>query len=376
MDFFKSFKIKRDFNTGGHRRGSIDTDDQPSNVSKVDYEFICPYVNHGPLLTDDFYEAAFELSDFLKKWNSHYSRGLQNNEAFLISQINGINGMKKLLNSLPRVADAAVPQKSQWYKLSNIEPAKDITIKEWHWCTDVVLFRYLRSYDYKVDVAFKMLLKTLAWRRMRNPSGITPDQVKPSLVNGMLYRRGYDFKGSPLIYFRPYNETPVDPEIHVLGIYYTIERATQTVLLSEGNDKVYAIIDLKDWSLSRIPSMELLIETVRALSEHFSDVLDEIIVVDSPMFINTVLQMVKCVLHPSTSNKISLKQRGESLNRYLKSRIPSSFLEITLGGSCDPSFNSDLYWDVEKSQFEEYQNKRTRWTDSNKDHFLRVEDEF
>ncbi|AFZ81356.1 hypothetical protein BEWA_007650 [Theileria equi strain WA] len=370
MDFFKSFKTKRDSNADNYKRGTVDTDKSSATNIEFNYESICPYVDHGPFLTDGFHESTFELKDFLKKWNKHYSKGLKDDEELIISQISGINGMKKLLSSLPHITDAAVPKKSKWSKLSNVEPAKDITINELYWCTDIVLFRYLRSYDYKVESAFKMLLKTLTWRRMRTPSDITPDTVKPSLVNGMLYRKGYDFRGSPLIYFRPYNETPVDPEIHILGIYYTIERATQTIRLSEGNDKVYAIIDLKDWSLSRIPSMELLIETVRALSDHYSDVLDEVIIVDSPMFINTVLQMVKCVLHQSTSNKILLKQRGDSLNQYLRQRIPLPFLEETLGGNCHLRFNADIYWDVEQSQFKEYQDRRKKWIDSNRASFF------
>ncbi|KAK1442839.1 cral-trio lipid binding domain containing protein [Babesia gibsoni] len=319
----------------------------------------------GPSLSLEYQSEQIDLMTFLSKWKDHYSL----DEEPLESVVGKISELKEHIWNMP-MYDESSKDKSynrKWYKLWDVSPVKDIMISEIYWCTDIVLFRYLRSYKYDVKTSFNMLKKTLAWRRFRNIDGISPDVVGPCNVAGMLYRKGYDNSGRPVVYFRPHNEVNVDRETQVLLLYFTLERATQTVLLEHGNDKVMVILDLKNWSLSKLPSMETVIDTVRALSEHFTDVLHDVVLVDPPMLIDPLLQMIKAVLDSSTSKKIVIKRRGNLLENFLKNRIDAMYVEESMGGENTTQYDHSVYWEKETAESRRYQKRMRKWIEAHEE---------
>lgn len=332
-------------------------------VSPLDFDTLELVEGLGPALSLEYQSNEIDLYDFLLKWDGHYTLENENVDAVM----DKVKELKELVWSMPmfKGGSAKSDVSRKWYKLWNVDPVTDIAISEIYWCTDIVLFRYLRSYKYDVKVAFHMLKKTLAWRRFRNVDSISPDVVGPANAGGMLYRKGYDNSARPIVYFRPQQEVDTDRDSQQLLLYFTLERATQTVLLDHGNDKVFVILDLNGWSLGKIPTLEIVIDTVRALSEHYTDVLHEVLIVDPPMLMDPVLQMIKAVLDSSTAKKIVVKPRGPKLEAYLKGRININYLEESMGGNNKTDYDHSAYWENEKREFLRYHQRKAEWIGKN-----------
>ncbi|EAN31900.1 CRAL/TRIO domain protein [Theileria parva strain Muguga] len=371
MDFIKTLKKKTEAKIADIKSDFSNSSTLPKCKPNFDYKSLNISTDIGPHMTEYIYEMDFDLRDFLKKYNLIYPCTESQSNSFVDFQISSLTSMRKLLLDMPVVENVSEATKTKRSKLHSHQPVKELTLEELYYCNDLVLFRFLRTYDYKPEKSLNALLKTLAWRRTRDPMRLKPEVVHPVLYKNLLYRRGFDYYASPIIYFRPINETDATLELHVLGLYYVLERALQTCLISQGNDKVYVIVDLKDWSLSRLPPMELVIETARALVDHYTETIDEILFVDPPPLIDPVYQMVKCVIPASTTKKLVFKSRGPKLFEYLRSRIPPCFLEKSLGGSCEPEMDFQDYWKVEESQFELFQNKIDEWIRENKSKYLK-----
>lgn len=68
-----------------------------------------------------------------------------------------------------------------------------------HQGTDIILLKFLKARDFKVGEAFKMLRRTLLWRREFKTEGILEENFGPHLEN-VFYIKGADKEGHPLCY--------------------------------------------------------------------------------------------------------------------------------------------------------------------------------
>ncbi|ORM40665.1 Phosphatidylinositol transfer protein PDR16 [Babesia sp. Xinjiang] len=349
MDFIKLFKRKPD---SSEEQCAVDS------VDPIDIGSLGLVEGIGPPLKPDYRSLKISLPEFLSKWKTFYP--LEEN---VDSVIKKVEELKHLLWSMPmyKSENSDASQGRKWYKLWNVDPVEDIKITELEWCTDLLLFRYLRSYRYKVAQAFVMLRKTLAWRRFKKLDSINLKNVGVSNANGMVYRKGYDKSGRPILYYRPRDEVDFDRDNQALLIFFTLEQATQTLLLSRGNDKIVVIVDLIGWSMSKIPTLELVIDTVRACSEHYTDLMHEVIILDPPMLMDPLMQMIKAVLDSSTAKKIVMKQRGPKLVEYLKNKIDNSQIEESMGGANKSRYNHEVYWTNESKEALQCQQRAENW---------------
>ncbi|UVC54461.1 hypothetical protein MACJ_004008 [Theileria orientalis] len=375
MDFIKTLKKKTEAKISDIKSEFKDSSSIPRLKPNFDYEALQIAIDCGPYMYEYYYEMDFDLTHFLKRYNFLYPTANIDESKLLATQLETIAKMREQLLAMPIVEHVSQATQTKRSKLHSQQPVKEITLEEIYYCNDLILFRFLRSYDYKVEKSLNLLLKTLSWRRTRDPLRLPPERVEQSVCKNMLYRRGFDYFACPLIYFRPVNETPISFEIHVLALYYTLERALQTCILTQGNDKVYVIVDLKDWSLTRLPPMDLVLETARAIVEHYTETVDEILFVDPPPMTDAVFQMVKCVIPTSTAKKLSFKSRGPKLFQYLKDRIPPCFLEKSLGGDCDPDPDHKVYWKIEESQYKYFQDKVDQWIAENKHKYIKTNED-
>nr|BAN65799.1 conserved hypothetical protein [Babesia bovis] len=216
-----------------------------------------------------------------------------------------------------------------------------------------------------------MIKKTLPWRRYKKVETADPDLIGRSNTNGMVYRKGYDKVGRPFVYFRPKDESDHNRDNQVMLIFLGLELSTQTALWSQGNDKVIIIIDLNDWSLSYMPTIELIIDTVRALSEHYTDVMHEIIIIDAPLLMDPLMQMIKAVLDTSTAKKINMKHRGSQFEAMMKERMDPSQLEVSMGGENNTLYDHKLYWKHESEQARIYRERIEEWVKLNEPEWIK-----
>ncbi|GBE61485.1 CRAL TRIO domain-containing protein, putative [Babesia ovata] len=349
MDFMKMFK-----------KGSDPAGDGllEECVNPINLESLGLVEGIGPALTPDFDDVGLSMREYIEKWKTLYPL-----TESVDSVLEKLKELKKLVWSLPVcVGDGGdIAQGRKWYKLWNVDPVNDVKISELYWCNDINLFRYLRSFKFKVQQAFTMLRRTLAWRRFKKIDDINTDNVAISNTGGMVYRKGYDKSGKPVVYYRPSNEVDFDRERQVLLLFFMLELAMFTCLFAEGNDKVVLIVDLAKWSISKMPSLELVIDTVRASSDHYPGVVHDIIIIDPPMLMDPLMQMIKAVVDQQTAKKIVMKHRGSKLEAFLKNKIDVSQVEESMGGANKTHYDHDLYWPGETKAAIEIHERRNKW---------------
>ncbi|CDR95310.1 hypothetical protein, conserved [Babesia bigemina] len=358
MDFMKMFKKSSDT--------SADASFE-EYANPIDLQSLGLVEGLGPSLTPDFDRVGLTMRQFVEKWKTLYPL-----TESVDSVLEKLAELKQLVWSLPEcIGDGGdIAQGRKWYKLWNVDPVNDVKISELYWCNDILLFRYLRSFKFKVQQAFTMLRKTLAWRRFKKIDYINTDDVALSNTGGMVYRKGYDKSGKPVVYYRPCNEVDFDRERQVLLLFFMLELAMYSCLLAEGNDKVVLIVDLAKWSISKMPSLELVIDTVRASSDHYPGVVHDIIIIDPPMLMDPLMQMIKAVVDQQTAKKIVMKHRGAKLEAYLKNKIDVSQVEESMGGANRTHYDHDLYWPGETKAAIEIHERRNEWIKANEKQWL------
>ncbi|GFE54736.1 CRAL TRIO domain-containing, putative [Babesia ovis] len=346
-----------------------EADSSFDSVETIDVNSLGLVEGVGPSLLPDFYNSGITLKEFITKWRAIYPL-----EEETDTILNKVEELKQMLWKLPKYTgesgDNAHGRK--WYKLWNVDPVEDVKLHELQWCHDLVLFRYLRSYEFKVPQAFLMLKKTLAWRRFKKMDAVDISAIGVSNTKGMVYRKGYDKVGRPIVYYRPKDEVDYDRDNQVLLIFFSLELSMQTLFLERGNDKVIIIIDLGDWSISKMPTLELVIDTVRALSEHYTDVMHEVIIIDGPMLVDPLMQMIKAVLDSSTAKKITMKHRGPKLEQHLKNRMDDSQIEESMGGTNMTKYDHELYWKHETEQARLYKQRIDDWCQQHEQEWLKL----
>ncbi|GIX64315.1 CRAL/TRIO domain-containing protein [Babesia caballi] len=348
MDFMKLFRRKSD----SEELSSFEI------VDPVDLSPLKLVDGMGPPPTPSYQENCISLRDFLAKWKKWYPLELD-----VDSVITKVHELKELLWSMPMLTTENPDDDHgrKWYKLWNVDPVEQVKLSELYWCTDIVLFRYLRSYKFKVQQAFHMIRKTLAWRRFKKLDSLDPDFLGSSNAGGMVYRKGYDKSGRPLLYYRPRDEVDYDREKQVCLIFFGIERALESQLLMHGNDKVVVFVDLVGWSLSKMPTVELVIDTIRALAEHYTDVVNEVVIVDAPLLFDPLMQMIKAVIDSSTAKKVIIKSRGPKLEKHLFRFADPDQIEVSMGGDNRVEYDHDTYWPYETKLALEAKERRDKW---------------
>lgn len=65
-----------------------------------------------------------------------------------------------------------------------------------------VLFRFLRAREWNVAKSFALLIETIKFRRESKPERLKPKEVSKANETGIMYRRGFDKFGHPILYVR------------------------------------------------------------------------------------------------------------------------------------------------------------------------------
>ncbi|PHJ14957.1 cral trio domain-containing protein, partial [Cystoisospora suis] len=198
---------------------------------------------------------------------------------------------------------------------------------------DLLLSRYLRSYNWNEDEARKQLLKTLAWRRERKPQNVSPYDVMKIAEKGSIYRKGFDRHGRAIIYFKPGRDAGTSSKASQEHILYTVERALQSVKRCKGKDQLVFLLDFNGWGLSQLPTTEVSREIVTILNYHYTDVLAHAFIIDAPSFFDAVWRLVCLMVDPETAKKVVFlnSRKPEDLKR-LREVVPEEYIERSIGG--------------------------------------------
>ncbi|OEH75072.1 cral trio domain-containing protein [Cyclospora cayetanensis] len=276
-------------------------------------------------------------------------------------QLAKIKALRASVDALPIVTDLTetpqIQKEKSWlsglFSRSSSSISKgEVTALTWEevlWlANDMVLCRYLRSYSWDDVHARQQLLRTVWWRRHRKPHCISPEEVKGTAARGSVYRKGFDKRGHPIVYFKPGREPAQSTKAAQDYTLYTMERAMQSVDKSSGRDQLVFLVDFSGFSITQVPSMDLSKEVVGILNDHYTDILAKAYMLDAPSYFDSVWRFVKIMLHPLTASKVEFIQTSnkQQLSKLLE-HVPAEFLEESLGGTCEVSYDHDRYWEAE-----------------------------
>lgn len=236
-----------------------------------------------------------------------------------------------------------------------------LSLEEVVWCNELVVVRYLRSYQWNEELALSNIKKTLWWRRMRRPEDISPKDVSEQFERGKIYRKGFDWFGNPVVYFRLKNETTTDPREMVSCMIYTLERAMQSIPLTVGAERVTFVLDFDGWSPSQVPPMEVSSEVIHIMTDHYTSVLEAAFIVDAPSFFEPLWKVAKMIVHPETAAKVFFVSSSSPDDlAMIKEHIPVASLEKWVGGEDCHEYDHKTYWQQEEIQYIEFKMNRRR----------------
>ncbi|KAJ4966625.1 hypothetical protein NE237_018474 [Protea cynaroides] len=182
--------------------------------------------------------------------------------------------------------------------------------------TDVILLKFLRARDFKVNDAFEMLMNTLQWRKEFKIDSILDEDLGSDL-NSVAYMNGVDRKGHPVCY----------------NIYGLMEEGIQKLDFKQGG--VSSILQFTDLKNSPGPSKkELRISTKQAvglLQDNYPEFVPRNIFINVPFWYYAFNAVLSPFLTHRTKSKFVFARSSKVAETLLK-YIPAENIPIQFGG--------------------------------------------
>eukprot|EP00026_Physarum_polycephalum_P008668 Phypoly_transcript_08762.p1 GENE.Phypoly_transcript_08762~~Phypoly_transcript_08762.p1 ORF type:complete len:322 (+),score=44.07 Phypoly_transcript_08762:247-1212(+) len=219
------------------------------------------------------------------------------------------------------------------------------------WCNDMCLLRYLRARDYHVKKAKKLLKGTIEWRfQEMRPHDIKIEDIEPIARLGVVYTNGFDKKGRPIIYGRPYKEAKPSKEItsdmKFRNLLYWLEQGFTNMDQSKGVETFCLITDYKDYSRKHM-DMKTNMNVMHALLNHAPERMGITFFLDPPFLFWMGWKMISPFLNEVTLAKVrfvySEVKDGKRTVPAMLEYIDAEQLEAEFGGTCPKVWDYDSY---------------------------------
>eukprot|EP00249_Psilotum_nudum_P025559 c30178_g1_i1 orf=309-1859(+) len=219
--------------------------------------------------------------------------------------------------------------------------------------TDVILLKFLRARDFKVNEAFTMLKNTMLWRKSFGADKILEEDFGTSLDN-VAYMHGTDKEGHPVCY-NVYGAFQ-DPELYqqTFGDAEKIGRFLRwrIRLMEEGLQRLNfrpagasAMVQITDLRNAPGPARKELKtaskQAVTLLQDNYPELVVKKVFINVPWYFSAVYLMFSRFLTPRTKSKFVVARRGKVAEALFKF-IPPEQVPVHYGGlgrSNDPEFN-------------------------------------
>ncbi|KAI4301094.1 hypothetical protein L6164_034410 [Bauhinia variegata] len=224
-----------------------------------------------------------------------------------------------------------------------------------HEGTDIILMKFLKAKDYKVEDAFDMLRKTMKWRKENKIDGILNEDLGSDFEN-VIYLNSTDREGRPVFYtdygaFKDkqlYRRTFDTEEKYQQFLRWRIrlmeEGITKLKLKEGGVHSMIQIIDLKN--APRQGMKELNSSTKKALvliQNNYPEIIYRHVVVNAPFWFYTSHVLLSRLLSQRSKRKFILARPAQATGRLLKFIAPEH-LPVEYGGlerDKDEDFTTD-----------------------------------
>ncbi|KAL1816948.1 hypothetical protein DCAR_0521360 [Daucus carota subsp. sativus] len=214
---------------------------------------------------------------------------------------------------------------------------------------DVILLKFLRARDFRVQDSLQMLLKCLEWRKDFEADGIVEQDLGFKELEGVVaYMNGYDKEGHPVCYnaygvFKDkemYEKTFGDDfklEKFLRWRVQVLERGIKLLHFKPGGiNSIIQVTDLKD-----MPKRELRVASNHILSlfqDNYPEMVARKIFINVPWYFSVLYSVFSPFLTQRTKSKFVISKEGnvaETLYKFIRpENIPVQYGGLSrLGGS-------------------------------------------
>ena len=95
------------------------------------------------------------------------------------------------------------------------------------YCTDTLLYKYIRARPHSLDKATALLLETLQWRAQYRPELIVASEVAEECRSGKVLVKGFDQYGRPLMVMNNHYNKTNDHDAAIKQLVFQLELAAQ-----------------------------------------------------------------------------------------------------------------------------------------------------
>ncbi|PFH38311.1 CRAL/TRIO domain-containing protein [Besnoitia besnoiti] len=236
--------------------------------------------------------------------------------------------------------------------------ASPLTGFEVNWIMDDSnLERFLRAREWNVAKAFALLMETVKFRREAKPERVKPREVMAANDDGIMYRRGYDKHGHPILYMRPAKNKPdADAETSIKLLVYMLERAVQSMKRQEGISGITFIVDYNGYTNANQPPLAVALRFVDIFQNFYPERLALAFVIDTPWYFPPFWNCLAPFLPNRTTSKIVYCATNDPKSlEPLFDQVPAEYIESWIpGGQATEPYDHAAYWAAEAKQFEGY----------------------
>ncbi|XP_023520386.1 patellin-4 [Cucurbita pepo subsp. pepo] len=209
--------------------------------------------------------------------------------------------------------------------------------------TDVILLKFLRAREFKVNEAYEMLQKTLSWRKKSNIDSILKEEF-PSDLESAALMNGVDREGHPVCYnvfgvfetedlYQKTFGTEEKTEQFLRWRFQVMEKGIQKLDLKPGG--VSSLLQINDLKNSPGPvKKELRIATKKAvaiLQDNYPEFVAKNIFINVPFWYYALNALLSPFLTQRTKSKIVVARPAKVTETLLK-YIPAEEIPVQYGG--------------------------------------------
>ncbi|GAU17159.1 hypothetical protein TSUD_177890 [Trifolium subterraneum] len=281
-----------------------------------------PKPQHKRTIVTTLMEAATFTSTSFKE-DTYYISHLKSSEKKALQELK-----KKLLSS-----DVTSQNASMW----GVSLLNDDVV------ADVLLLKFLRARDFKVNDAFNMLVKCLVWRKEFGAENVVDEDLGFKELEGVVaFTHGFDREGHPVCYNHYGVFKDKDMFERIFGDedklnkflrwrVQVLEKGIKLLHFKPGGvNSLIQVTDLKD-----MPKRELRAASKKILSL-FQDNYPEMIFINVPWYFSMLYSMFSPFLTQRTKSKFVISKEGNSAETLYKFIRPEN-IPVQYGGLSRPN---------------------------------------
>ncbi|KAK1282023.1 hypothetical protein QJS10_CPB22g01278 [Acorus calamus] len=178
-----------------------------------------------------------------------------------------------------------------------------LTIKQEKYCNDACVERFLKAKGDNVKKAAKQLRACLSWRDAIGAEHLMADEFSAELSEGVAYLAGHDDEVRPVLVFRIKQDYQKfhSQKFYVRLLVFTLEVAIKC--MPRFVDQFVLIFDASFFR-SGSAFLNLLMATLKVLSDHYPSRLHKVFLIDPPSLFSYLWKGVRPFMDPSSSTSI------------------------------------------------------------------------